>query len=35
MIDLCEKPFIMDFDIKEEEILDGTIKKRQLTPPYE
>ena len=22
MIDLCEKPFIMDFDIKEEEILD-------------
>ena len=22
MIDLCEKPFIMDFDIKEEEIID-------------
>ena len=22
MIDLCEKPFVMDFDIKEEEIID-------------
>ena len=22
MIDLCEKPLIMDFDIKEEEIID-------------
>ena len=22
MIDLCEKPFVMDFDFKEEEIID-------------
>lgn len=22
MIDLCEKPFVMDFDLKEEEIID-------------